>query len=178
LGNNSLLLVRSLYYLLCLVLLPLLSLAVVTGLSHRWGQLHGSWLDVTTRFSYSLVPLGFSIWLAHYSFHFFGSYETVVPTVQRFFGDIGWRILGEPAWSLTCCRPVGNWLPRLQVIALDMGLLVSLYAAYRIALNESPGQMRAVRAFLPWGMLIVALFAIGVWIILQPMQMRGTMPGA
>ena len=98
--------------------------------------------------------------------------------MQRFFGDLGWRILGEPAWSLTCCRFVGDWLPRLQVIALDVGLLVSLYTAYRIALNESPGQMRAVRAFLPWGVLISALFAIGVWIILQPMQMRGTMPGA
>ena len=114
LGNNSLLLVRSLYYLLCLVLLPLLSLSVVTGFSHRWGQLHGTWLDMATRFSYSLLPLGFSMWLAHYSFHFFGSYETVVPAVQRFLGDLGWRILGEPAWSLTCCRPVADWLPRLQ----------------------------------------------------------------
>jgi cytochrome c oxidase assembly factor CtaG len=178
LGNNSLLLVRSLYYLLCLVLLPLLGLTVVTGLSHRWGQLHGSWLDVATRFSYSLVPLGFSIWLAHYSFHFFGSYETVIPTMQRFSGDLGWGILGEPAWSLTCCRPVGDWLPRLQVISLDVGLLISLYTAYRIARSESPGQLRAMRGFLPWGVLIVALFAIGVWIILQPMQMRGTMPGA
>jgi cytochrome c oxidase assembly factor CtaG/ferredoxin len=177
LGNKSLLLVKSFYYLLCLVLLPLLSLCVVTGLSHRWGQLHGSLLDVATRFSYSLLPLGFSVWLAHYSFHFFGSYETIVPTVQRFLGDLGCRILGEPAWSLTCCRPVGDWLPRLEVISLDVGLLISLYIAYRIALNESAGQMRAVRAFLPWGVLILALFAIGVWIILQPMQMRGTMPG-
>jgi hypothetical protein len=38
--------------------------------------------------------------------------------------------------------------------------------------------LRAVRAFLPWGVLIVVLFATGVWIILQPMQMRGTISGA
>ena len=37
LGNNSLLLVRSLYFFLCLLLLPLLSLAVVTGLSQSVG---------------------------------------------------------------------------------------------------------------------------------------------
>ena len=34
-----------------------------------------------------------------------------------------------------------------------------------------------VRAFLPWGVLIVALFAVGLWIVFQPMQMRGTLPG-
>jgi cytochrome c oxidase assembly factor CtaG len=178
LGNNSLLLVRSLYYLFCLLLLPLVSLVVTTGLSRRWGQLRGSWLDVATCYSYSLLPLGFSIWLAHYSFHFFGSYETVVPTMQRFLKGLGWHILGEPAWNLTCCRPVGNWLPHLQIVSIDIGLLVSLYTGYRIALDESPAQLRAIRAFLPWGILIVVLFAMGVWIILQPMQMRGTMPGA
>jgi hypothetical protein len=36
----------------------------------------------------------------------------------------------------------------------------------------------ALRAFLPWGVLILILFAIGVWIVLQPMQMRGTIVGA
>ena len=30
----------------------------------------------------------------------------------------------------------------------------------------------------PWALLIVVLFAAGVWIVLQPMQMRGTLPAA
>jgi hypothetical protein len=34
-----------------------------------------------------------------------------------------------------------------------------------------------MRIVLPWAIVLIALFAIGVWILLQPMQMRGTMPG-
>ncbi len=176
-GYRSPLLVTSLYYLLGLLVLPLLAVSSAAALSRCWGRLGGDRLDVATRFSYSLLPLGFGMWLSHYSFHFLGSYETVVPAVQRFVGDQGLLILGDPAWALTCCRPVAEWLPRLEIVSLDLGLLLSLYTGYRIALNQCPGRLRVVKAFLPWGVLIVVLFATGVWIILQPMQMRGTLPG-
>jgi cytochrome c oxidase assembly factor CtaG/ferredoxin len=178
LGHCSPLLVTSLYYLLGLLVLPLIAVGSAAALGRWWGRVEGDRLDVATRFSYSLLPLGFGMWLSHYSFHFLGSYETVVPAAQRFVGDLGWQILGEPAWGLACCRPVTEWLPRLEIISLDLGLLLSLYTGYRIALNQCPGRSRAVKAFLPWGVLIVCLFATGVWIILQPMQMRGTIPGA
>ncbi len=101
----------------------------------------------------------------------------MVPAAQRFVAGLGWPILGEPAWGLACCRPVAEWLPRLEIVSLDLGLLLSLYTGYRIALNHRPDQLQAVKTFLPWGVLIVILFAAGVWIILQPMQMRGTIPG-
>ena len=117
------------------------------------------------------------MWLSHYSFHFLGSYETVIPAMQRFVGDLGWHILGEPAWGLACCRPVAEWLPRLEIVSLDLGLLLSLYTGYRIALSQTPGRSRAIKTFLPWAALIVLLFAVGVWIVLQPMQMRGTISG-
>ena len=178
LGHCSPLLVTSLYYLLGLLVLPLVTVGSAAAISCCWGRLGGNLSDVAMRFSYSLLPLGFGMWLSHYSYHFLGSYETVVPAMQRFFGNLGWQILGEPAWGLACCRPVAEWLPRLEVVSLDLGLLLSLYTGYRIALNQCPERLRAVGAFLPWGVLIVVLFATGVWIILQPMQMRGTMPGA
>ena len=178
LGHCSPLLVTSLYYLLGLLVLPLLAVGSAAALSCFWGRLGGNRLDVAMRFSYALLPLGFAMWLSHYSFHFLGSYETVVPVTQRFVRDLGWPILGEPAWGLACCRPVAEWLPRLEIVSLDLGLLLSLYTGHRIALNQCPGRLWAVRAFLPWGVLIVVLFTMGVWIILQPMQMRGTIPGA
>jgi hypothetical protein len=177
-GNCSALLVTSLYYLVGLLVLPVLVVGSVAALSRWWGQLGGDWVDVTTRFSYSLLPLGFGMWLSHYSFHFLGSCETAIPVAQRFLGELGWQILGEPAWGLACCRPVAEWLPRLEIVSLDLGLLLSLYTGYRIALNQCLGRSRAVKAFLPWGLLIVVLFIMGVWIVLQPMQMRGTIPSA
>ena len=58
---------------------------------------------------------------------------------------------------------------------LDLGLLLSLYAGYRIALTQAPRLLQALKAFAPWAVIILCLFAVGIWILFQPMQMRGAM---
>jgi cytochrome c oxidase assembly factor CtaG len=165
--------IKTLCYAGALVLAPLLTVGLASLLSRRWGKLPGTRLQVATRFAFALVPLGFGMWLAHYGFHLVTGYDTVVPTTQRFAADLGWQI-GEPRWTAACCIPVGDWLPRLEILFLDISLLLSLYAAYRIAVAQSP---QPVKAFAPWALLLVLMFAAGVWIVLQPMQMRGTMTG-
>ncbi len=127
-----------------------------------------------------------------------------MPALQRFAGDFG-LALEQPEWRCACCRPVADWLPRLEIVFLDLGLLLSLYSGYRIALTQrseirgqrSKGALThdlcsltsdfrplssdfptgALKVFAPWAVLIVLLFAAGVWIVLQPMQMRGTFQG-
>jgi hypothetical protein len=177
LGQPSPLLVTSLLYLLCLVVLPLVAVGGAAALSRRWGGVTASWLEVATRYSYALVPLGFGMWLAHYGFHLLTSYDTVVPTAQRFALDLGWPGLGRPHWVAACCRPVAAWLPRLEVLFLDLGLLLSLYTAYRLAVAQAPQLSQALRVLAPWAVLVTLLFAAGIWLVFQPMQMRGTMPG-
>jgi hypothetical protein len=178
LGQPSPRLVTSLFYGFGLLLLPLLAVGGAAALSRRWGPLTGSWFEVATRYSYALVPLGFSMWLAHYSFHFLTSYDTILPTAQRFLGDLGWPALGEPQWVAACCRrPVADWLPRLEVLFLDFGLLLSLYAGYRIALAQSLRLSQAFWALAPWALLLALLWAAGIWLVFQPMQMRGTLQG-
>jgi cytochrome c oxidase assembly factor CtaG len=162
------------FYLLAVIVLPLLTVGGAAELSRRWGRLEAGILEVGTQYAYTLVPLGFGMWLAHYSFHSLTSYDTAVPTAQRFLRDLGWTALGEPQWGATCCRPVATWLPRLEIVFLDLGLLLSLYTGYRIALLRSPRLSQALRALTPWALLIGMLFALGVWLVLQPMQMRGT----
>ncbi len=177
LGQPSPLLATSAFYLIALIVLPLLMVGTATALSQRWGGFAMGRLALATRFSYSLVPLGFGMWLAHYAFHFLTSYGTVIPTVQRFAADLGWAFLGEPEWACACCGPVADWLPRLEIVCLDMGLLLALYTGYRISVGLASRPSQALKAFVPWGLLSLLLFAAGVWIVLQPMQMRGTMPG-
>ncbi len=191
LGQRSPLLAVSLFYGVALVVLPLLAVGAAAALSRRWGRAVGqvgnlplgkgrlptcptaSLLATATRFSYALVPLGFGMWLAHYSYHFLTSYDVAVPVTQRFLIDLGWTGLGQPAWVASCCRPVADWLPRLEILFLDFGLLLSLYAGYRIAQSQAPRLTQTLKAFAPWAVLMVVLFAAGVWIVLQPMQMRG-----
>jgi hypothetical protein len=178
LHQRSPLLVTSLFYVFILLVLPVLMVGTSTVICRWSGQLEVSRLDVATRFSYALVPLGFSMWLAHYSYHLLASFDVVTPALQRFAGDCGWAILGEAVWARDCCRTVADWLPRLEFLFLDLGLLLSLYVGYRIALTQSERASRALRMLAPWALLIGFLFAVGVWIVFQPMQMRGTLSAA
>jgi cytochrome c oxidase assembly factor CtaG/ferredoxin len=174
-GLKSPLLATTAFYLIALVVLPVLIVGGATVLSRRWGRLTQNWSEVATRYSYALVPLGFGMWLAHYSFHFLTSYFTLVPTTQRFIADRGWTFLGSPDWSCGCCVPVAGWLLRTQIVFLDLGLLLSLYTGYRMALSQVPRLSQALKALAPWAVIMVVLFAVGIWIVFQPMQMRGTM---
>jgi cytochrome c oxidase assembly factor CtaG/polyferredoxin len=174
LGQRSTILTSSVIYAFGLLVLPVLIVGGAAAVSRRAGRLEASWLEVATRFSFALVPLGFSMWLAHYSFHFLASYDAVWPAMQRFAGDLGWAAAGEPAWSAACCRPVADWLPRLEILFLDFGLLLSLYSGWRIAQTRATRGHQALKVLAPWAVVMLLLFAAGVWIVLQPMQMRGT----
>lgn len=67
------------------------------------------------------------------------------------------------------------WLLPLELLFLELGLLVSLVVAYRLGEREAgPGSL-AFRAALPWGLLALLLSLTGVWLLLQPMEMRGTL---
>jgi cytochrome c oxidase assembly factor CtaG/polyferredoxin len=172
LGQATPLLATTAFYLVGLGFLPLVAVGSAAACSRRWGRLSDSALVVANRFIFALIPLGFAMWLAHYSFHLLTGYDAAIPAAQRFADDWGWPA-GEPDWVYACCRAVPAWLFRAEILCLDIGLLLSLYAGQRIARDQS---LRPLRALAPWALLMVFLFAAGVWTVLQPMQMRGTLP--
>ena len=159
-----------------LVVLPSL-LVLATGMVS--GRLSGSRDPLVTRitkYAYSLVPLGFGMWLAHYLYHFLLSGWSVIPLVQSYLGDLGFGMVGAPLWGLGPMVPE-SWLFPMQLFFLELGLLVSLATAYRIARREHDIEANARRAMLPWGMLAFLLSGIGIWLLLQPMEMRGMIGG-
>ena len=115
------------------------------------------------RFVLALVPLGFSMWLAHFSFHLFAGWRTIVPVIDRLLGRSVDYLAGSQMGSP----------PAFELLVLDCGLLATLYLAWRIATAERVQVSAALRMIAPWAVLAMALYAAGVWIILQPMQMRG-----
>lgn len=168
-GIGSPLLMTTAFYLVALALVPLLAVGGAAALCRWWGRLDGSLVDVATRYAYCLLPLGFGIWLAHYLFHFLTSWDAVIPVAQRFAADLGLTMFGDPDWTGSCCRPAAPWLLPVELLFLDFGLLFSLYSGYRLA--------PSLKALAPWALLVVLLFAAGVWVLFQPMQMRGTLFG-
>jgi ferredoxin len=126
--------------------------------------------QIAVNFTYALVPFGFGMWLAHYGFHLLTGALTIVPVTQRAALDLlAWPALGQPLWTLTGLRP-GSVFP-IQVGFILLGAMGSLAVAHRIAERDYPARIMA--ALVPWIAIVASLAAAALWILSQPMEMRG-----
>jgi hypothetical protein len=119
------------------------------------------------------VPLGVGVWMAHYGFHLLTGLWTFVPVAQKALVDAGLPLLGAPHWGVGGLR--GPAVQAIEMWLLALGLLGSLITVSRVAVREHPA--RPVRAGWPWAALAVLLCATAVWLLNQPMEMRGTVLG-
>src|SRR5262249_10637412 len=157
-------------FMVALVVEPIVLLAVPVWLTRQAVVNQRSMLAVLVRYSYALVPLGFGIWLAHYSFHFFTRFLTVIPVLPSAAPELRSNILGTPLWGWTGL-PVAP-THAIEFGFIGLGLLGSLLVSYRLAEQDAPE--RALRVFLPWASLVLIMSAAATWLLSQPMEMRGT----
>ncbi len=128
---------------------------------------------IACRLSLTLVPLGLAMWTGHSLFHMVTGWSSVWPTMQRAAIDMGINGLGEPLWAAVPALLTPDSLLALQLLLLDAGFLLTLYAGWRI-MRPAPARSGAsVGLRVSWAGLALVLYASGVWTFLQPMQMRG-----
>jgi cytochrome c oxidase assembly factor CtaG len=148
-------------YAVGLLIVPAIVIVASGGISRLATQ--KSWKELTCSFTLALVPIGFSMWLAHFSNHFLSGWSTIIPALQRFFSGASSNASGS----------IPPWIPPLELYILDFGLLLTLYTVWRVARRIASSDTRALAVMSPWAVLAAALYSSGVWIVLQPMQMRG-----
>jgi hypothetical protein len=66
-----------------------------------------------------------------------------------------------------------NTMLSVQLLLLDAGLLLTLYLGWRLAQQWTARTSRAALLLFPWATAVAVAYGAGVWILLQPMQMRG-----
>jgi hypothetical protein len=154
-----------------LIVEPLVLLGAAAGATQRWSGLRQPLIEIALRYAWALVPLGFGIWLAHYGFHFLTGAWTIVPVLQTLFADYGWPLLGTPRWDLGALVPTALIYPA-QFGFIMLGGFGSLLSAYEIARHDAPKQ--PLRVWWPWAVLLVLLAIAALWLMAQPMEMRGT----
>jgi polyferredoxin len=155
-----------------LVILPGLLVGSTAWASRRVTGGTRSLAEEATVYAWMLIPVGFGMWAAHYLFHFLVGALTVLPVAQQYLRDLGLPS-GDPAWGLGPVVPEG-WLLPIELLFLQGGLLVSLLVGYRLARREEGAKGPALRAFVPWALLATLLAGSGIWLLQQPMEMRGT----
>src|SRR6185436_15682240 len=124
-------------------------------------------LSIAVRYAYSLAPLGFGIWLAHFGFHFFTGLFTLIPVTQSAVG-----VLGEPHWGVPGLAP--NLVQVFEFGFITLGLLGSLLVSYAIATSE---EVRPLRVFMVWAALSIIIAIGAFWLMSQPMEMRAVVFG-
>jgi hypothetical protein len=150
--------------------IPLILMSSAAALT-AWITRRGiaSTLSIAIGYSYALIPLGFGVWLAHYSFHLLTGVLTVIPVVQSAALDLAGRaVLGAPQWQLTGMRP-GVVFP-IEIGVILVGASGSLALAYLI--SERDYIERRIAATIPWAVVTAVVAIAAIWITAQPMDMR------
>lgn len=164
--------VLGVIFLAALVAEPLFLLGAASWVFRRATGGHERLPRIAMRYVYSLVPFGFGVWLSHYSFHFLTGALTAVPVLQSLAARIGLPA-GPPDWTLGGMA-AESALP-IELGFLALGTAVTLAVTWRLAAADAPE--RPLRAFVPWAVLDGLLVASAIWLLAQPMEMRGTFLG-
>ncbi len=133
--------------------------ATVTGAVMRWG--------------YVVIALGFGFWMAHYMFHFLTGALSIVPVFEHFFWYRGAPL--DPNWRLARMVPNAWLFPITASITSIYGLL-AMWVSVKIALRDF-GVQRGVVAMWPMLLYVLLFTALGITLLAQPMEMRGTIFG-
>jgi ferredoxin len=160
--------VLAFVFALFLLVEPMLLIGIASLLTRLSSNSRKPLLSIAVRYSYSLAPLGFGIWLAHFSFHFLTGLYTLIPVTQSAIG-----VLGEPRWSVPGLAP--NVVQLFEFGFITLGLLGSLLVSYGIATAE---EIRPVRVFIVWATLSFIIAAAAFWLMSQPMEMRAVTLGS
>lgn len=172
-GVSSELPVLGFIFAVVLVFEPLLLIAIAAWVTRVWGRSELSLVSLAVRYSYSLAPLGFGIWLAHYGFHFLTGLYTFVPVTQAAVAELGWALLGQPQWGLSGLS--SNVVELFEVGFIGLGLVGSLLVGYSLAVTEKVDH--PLRVFIPWAALSLLMAGGAFWLMSQPMEMRGVVLG-
>jgi ferredoxin len=163
--------VLAMIFFLFLVIEPVLLIGSAAWLTRMFTNRRSSVLATAIRYSYALVPLGFGIWLAHYGFHFLTGLFTFIPVVQNAVAQLGQPLLGQPRWSLVGLPQ--NVAQVFEYGFLSIGLVGTLLVSHRLAEAELTQHRRAI--FAVWALVSFVLWGAALWLMSQPMEMRGVM---
>ena len=166
LGPSAMPLVVGVFTFLVVVVVPALAISVCWGLNYAVTRQKQQALNGIRRLTFAFAPLGFAMWAAHLLYHFGTGWTSVWPLILHFLA---------PASVQLTMPGVPDWLTAAQILFLDAGLVTTLYLTWRISKQMSNKLRIAIELVSPWAALALTIYGVFIWVLFQPMQMRGMM---
>lgn len=174
LGATSRFTILSAWLAVALLIAPALAAAGCAALGAGWARSTIPLRQLAARLAPSLVPTGLAMWLAHFGFHLITGIGTLGPASERAAVSLGLTASAALPVASSMATSLGSQtLAGAQIATLGVGLVLSVAVAWRSARELVPAARSALRLAAPWFALCAALYAVGVWIALQPMALRG-----
>ncbi|MBI4441722.1 4Fe-4S binding protein [Candidatus Woesearchaeota archaeon] len=146
------------------IALPLGFMTMTSYISNRLQTTPISTAANFAAFGYAFIPIDVAGHLAHNLFHLLAEGKSVI---GAFLGLFSGSVTMQGA--LTGAGAIAN----LQFAFITLGGLGTLYAAYRIARTREETTLGAIRILLPHAVLLIAIFAINIFLFTTPMVHRG-----
>lgn len=142
---------------------------------------------VFCRFAIALLPLGLAMWAAHLSFHLATSWSSLPQIAQHAYASFTGHQLGVAQSMSMMSMPAaaksidfvlsplarGTDLLDLQIWMLNLGLFLAWYAGWKLIRQMTASARNAGAMLLVWATSSTAFYALCVWVLTQPMEMRG-----
>jgi len=163
-----------LYFSVSLLLIPglmLLTSAVSNRLAGK--ENHRGLKQTFITFGYMFIPIGLSLHLAHNLGHLLNESGKVIPAFQRVINTFTPFYIGEPNWRLAA-QPLidANLLYWIQMGLFLVFYIFSLYAGYRLAMNNYKDARTAFNALIPMILFSFFLMTVNVYLLNLPMAPR------
>ena len=154
------------------IVIPLILVTGACAWTRHFASEQRSLVTVASRWSVMLAPIGFGMWMAHHLMHFLMTGGTLIPVVASRLGQASMRVPTRHDMVMAALVPE-TWVQPITLIALELGMLLSVIVAYRIAVREYGRNNKTLLVALPWMLIAIGLAAVGAWLLVQPMEMRG-----
>jgi polyferredoxin len=163
-----------LYFSVSLLIIPGLML-LASAISNRLvrKENHHGLKQTFITFGYMFIPIGLSLHLAHNLGHLLNESGKVIPAFQRVINTFTPFNIGGPNWRLAA-QPLidASLLYWIQMGLFLVFYIFSLYAGYRLAMNNYKNARTAFRALIPMILLSFLLMIVNVYLLNLPMAPR------
>ena len=119
------------------------------------------------------IPIGLSMHLAHNTGHLLNESGGIIPATQRVINKYTPFFAGAPDWSLAV-KPLidASVLYWIQMALFLIFYIFSLYAGYRLTINNYSDPHTAFKALMPMIFVSFVLIVVNVYLLNLPMAPR------